>query len=244
MTAPWFKRDPLAFERTVAEVTEAYPDLRLVVSGDLATFVGSIPITSGEVEIDRFTVAITIPPTFPHDVPIIRETANRIPKTADWHNPGDLCVIVPEEWLVDPRCGSVLEFIRGPVRDFFIGHLLAEAGRGRPFGERDHGLPGLLQAYGEWFGTTNRETVCRYLGCLSHERIKGHWPCPCGSQRRIRNCHRESIRAIQVRVSPRVARGALARLKAYPSMRRREYRGWPQKQVTGTRLSPNPDVKS
>lgn len=219
MTTPWFKREPATFERTVAEVTGAYPDLRLVVSGDRATFVGSIPIRSGEVEIDRFKVAITIPPTFPHDVPIIRETANRIPHTADWHNPGDLCVIVPEEWLIDSRSGSVLEFIRGPVRDFFIGHLLAEAGYGRPLGERDHGLSGLLQAYGEWFGTTDRKTVSRYLECLSHERIKGHWPCPCGSQRRIRNCHGESIRTIQTRVSSGIARKALARLKAYPSMR-------------------------
>jgi hypothetical protein len=214
MKPPWFKSQPGLLNRTLRDVAADFPDLHAEIFSDSVAFRGSLPLSYQGEELDRYQVEITLGRGFPNEsIPKIKELQNRIPHTADWHNPDNLCVMVPEEWLIDPRRESLVEFLRGPVRDFLLGHSLAEMGEGRPLGERPHNLAGLLQAYGEWFGVSDKETICRYLGCLRKSPIKGHWPCPCGSGRVIRRCHVEQLRLAQKRIRPEVASAALFRVR-------------------------------
>ena len=65
-------------------------------------------------------------------------------------------------------------------------------------------------AYGEILGVTDEEQIRRFLDCLGHKKVKGHWNCPCGTGKRIRDCHvtrsgdsRTSFpRRLRVRPSP------------------------------------------
>ncbi|WP_354543406.1 SEC-C metal-binding domain-containing protein [Roseovarius sp. MBR-78] len=51
-----------------------------------------------------------------------------------------------------------------------------------------------------------------HLRLLERKSVKGHVRCPCGSGRRLRDCHAELVRKQRVRVPPRLARRMLVRI--------------------------------
>lgn len=55
-----------------------------------------------------------------------------------------------------------------------------------PFGERSHGIEGILQSFGDVFQETDNIKVCKILMFIYSDRYRGHLPCPCGSGKNIR----------------------------------------------------------
>ena len=194
------------------QVQQRYPDLRLVGENGKHSLCGSFPIEHDERVLDRFSIEISFPQG-PNGLPDITETAHRIPRTRERHiNPdGTICTEVPEIWLLKGK-KSLLDYLDGPVRNYFLGQLLVEQGELWPFGEWDHGKLGLLQAYGELLGVEGETAIRRLSDCLSHKKVKAHWACPCGSGKQIRSCHLAGLRRLHQRIPPRIARQALERL--------------------------------
>jgi hypothetical protein len=214
----WHERNPGLLRTVEEEVAAQCSDLLVVVEENTVRVRGSFPVMDDGMVLDRFLIEIALPPDFPKSTPVLREVGGRIPWTADRHvnqRNGEACPIVPEEWLIRPEHESILAFLEGPVRNFFLGQVLVEAGRPWPFGERTHGVPGLFEAYGEMVGASDRDTILRYLDCLSKETLKGHWDCPCGSAKRLRNCHWDDLKALHEKIPPLVVRSALERLSEY-----------------------------
>jgi hypothetical protein len=118
---------------------------------------------------------------------------------------GTLCLAVVEEmWIKWNGKFDITNFLEGPVRTFLIGNSLVQNGKAWPHGERSHGAAGVCEFYQETVGIGEPEQVLRLLGYLSKDRIKGHWPCPCGSGSKLRNCHRVSILQLHGHIPPRV----------------------------------------
>jgi hypothetical protein len=214
MKKPWHKANPALLAKIRADVEREYPDLRVFEADHMIYVEGAFSLICEGETVDRYEIKLRLPPDFPDSIPALQETAGRIPRKPCRHvNPnGDACPIVPEEWLLRPDHDSILSFLNGPVRNFFLGQSLVEQGEPWPFGERPHGFDGLFQAYGEMLGTTDRARIRSYLECLSKETIKGHWGCPCGSGKRLRNCHLNEVRALRERIPLKLAHQALARL--------------------------------
>ena len=214
MRRAWHTVNASFFEKLKQDIEAEYPDLR-VITEDGAVFArGSFPVRYDAEVLDRFLVEIRFPDDYPHSIPVVREIGGRIPYHQDRHvNPtGEACPIVPEEWLIRPDHDSILSFLNGPIWNFFISQILVEKGHPWPFGERQHGIDGLFQAYGEMLGTADRQAISRYLQYLSHDRFKGHWECPCGSGKRLRHCHLDSLRILREKIAPWVAERALSRI--------------------------------
>jgi hypothetical protein len=214
MRKPWHKSDPSVFDHLKGELSKKYPDLAVIATTDDVRLRGSFPVLHEETELARFQIEILIPSDFPDSIPLVREIAGRVPHAVDWHtyNKGALCVIVPEEWLLNPKRTSLMAFLEGPLRNYFLNHALAECGMKRPMGERSHGSLGLLEAYGEWFGSNELRVVRAYLNCLSKEMLRGHWDCPCGSGVRLRKCHFSKLMELQKQIPVWIAAKALKRL--------------------------------
>lgn len=210
----WYEREPNRLDELRSTIAHRYPDLNLSVVEGVGHIQGSFPIVHRGVELDRFQVEILVPPKFPREIPTVYEKHGRIPHDVNWHTftNGALCVVVPEDWLLDPRSGSLLDFLDSPLRNFFIGHALAEAGQTRPMGERGHGSTGLLQAYAEMLAVTDTKAIPRYLDACSAKKLKRHWKCPCGSGRRLIECHRIEIEALRSRIPRWIAAMARERL--------------------------------
>jgi hypothetical protein len=216
MNGVWHRRQPDAFAQLNGDLHKKYPDLSAVLAGDFVQIQGGFPVVHEGVEIDRFQIRVVVPPEFPRRVPVVFELGGRVPlQNPEWHtyHNGGLCLIVPEEWLINPQHASLIAFLDGPVRNYFIAHALAEEGLGRPMGERPHGDAGLWEAYGEMVGSNEHRAIQGFLECLAGERLRGHWDCPCGSGKKLRNCHMPYLFELQKKIKPYVAESALMRLK-------------------------------
>lgn len=210
----WHQKEPNLAEGLRSDLEKKYPDLRLSIDGDKGLLTGTFPILHNDIELDRFHIEVRIPADFPEDIPVVYETAGRIPLMVDWHTfkNGNLCVVVPEEWLLNPDSRSLIAYLDGPLRNFFINHALAEAGQPRPMGERSHGSKGLFEAYGEIVGSTDPKSIVRHLDYCSAKKLKLHWKCPCGSGKRVSLCHLGHVVALRKKIPRWIASKAYERL--------------------------------
>jgi hypothetical protein len=214
MSVPWHQRSPNEERSLRSELEKKFPDLNLTIEGSKGLLRGTFPVISDGVELDRYLVEIHIPADFPQDIPVVYVKGHRVPHDVDWHTfkAGNLCVIVPEEWFLNPNAESLIAYLDGPLRNFFIGHSLAELGQPRPMGERSHNAQGLLESYGEIVGSTEPKTIIRYLDYCGAKKLKLHWPCPCGSGKRVSVCHLKHMVDLRKRVPRWIAQKAFQRL--------------------------------
>jgi hypothetical protein len=218
---PWHIRDGGRFARERQEVEAAYPQLLFSVSDSNVLLDGLFPIRDGEETLDQFAVQIALPTDYPDGLPIVREAAGRIPKVADRHvgpETGEACVLLPEDrWRSWPLGSSLLGFLDGPLRNYFLGQAIVERGGDWPFGQWSHGVAGQMEYYRDVFGTDRAEYVKKYLEYVIAKKLKGHWECPCGSGATTRSCHMKAILLLREQVPRSDAQVALKRLRELPS---------------------------
>ncbi|WP_370171260.1 TrbI/VirB10 family protein [Sphingobium abikonense] len=127
---------------------------------------------------------------------------------------GDCCVTVWENWLATAADTGIAAYLGGPLREYFLGQFWFEKTGNWPFGERAHGMEGMEEAYADALGIANRrKDILYYLRILRLPRPRGHWPCPCGSTRRLRDCHTADLWSMHHRIPPHLARAMLVRLQ-------------------------------
>ena len=159
------------------------------------------PISIYEVEIWLF-------PEFPDTEPRVFEIGRRIPRDLDRHmfSDGGCCVTVWEAWLATAPRTSFEAFLNGPLREFFLSQFWYELNGEWPFGEWSHGMKGLEEAYAAVLRVPSEgRRVRAYLDVLSRQRPKMRRPCPCGSGRRLRDCHCKEIMALHQQIPPPLA---------------------------------------
>lgn len=214
LSVGWPVHQPLEASRGVMDeihnklhsLVERYPTLH-IVGNELIR--GSLPIEEAGSELDRFSVEIDFSPLQQGLLPKVSETGGRIPHHEDRHinvKDGTACVCLPEDYFLrhagpfDP-----VTFLDGPVRDFFIGQALVARGDPWPYGEWKHGDAGRGDWLSEFFESLSQIEIKAYLDLLSLKELKGHFICPCGSSRRIRNCHLQFIKLLRKMIPPNKA---------------------------------------
>jgi hypothetical protein len=196
------------------QIRATYPDLTVGSKNRMVSIRGAFPVVHEGDVLDRYQVEIEWSAS-DREVPLLRETGGRIPWIADRHmsQGGIACLFVPEEWLIRPReQRALLNYLNGPVRNYFMWQSLFERGAAPPWPDRSHGVEGLFQAYGDMVGLKNPAAIKLCLEYLAEERVKGHWRCPCGNGRRLRDCHIERMNALKSKVPRYIAKVALKRL--------------------------------
>ena len=140
MKRAWFKEHPRLLDEIKDDLSRKYPDLRVVEEGEKLFVRGTFPIIHEARVLDRYQIEIEFPPDYRRSaMPWVREVQGRIPHHMDRHvlHSGNACIFIEEEWLVEVgEHPSFLEFLDGPVRNFFVSQSLVEAGKPWPFGER------------------------------------------------------------------------------------------------------------
>ncbi len=216
MKKPWYIDNPELLEEVRASLRKGYPNLHLSTNGDKILVKGSFPVFHDGVVLDRYQIEIDLLPDYPNSVPVVREVGGRIPHTADRHinnKEGVACLFLKDEQMeICPPGTSLVDFLNGPIRNYFISQSLVELGQPWPFGEHAHGNAGRTEYYQEIIGTKDDRIIFEYLKCLSKPQIKGHWLCPCGSGQKIRHCHAKQIYDLKDKITPHIAKSALKAL--------------------------------
>jgi hypothetical protein len=213
----WQRDDPAFYEKEKAEIGAHFPSLHFVVESDLVYVRGSFPVVFEGQALDHYTIELGLARNHPAVLPIVRETGGRIPHHEDRHiNAADgvACVLIPDErWRFWPSGAPLLKFLIGPLHSFFLAQTMVEEGEPWPFGQWAHGPKGIFQFYRELLQTSNLRVISTYLDYLSAKRVKGHWPCPCKSGRRLRDCHFKQVQNLRDKIARKDAENSLAILK-------------------------------
>ena len=202
------------------QLAHEFPTLRVEQRKTGPCVVGSLLLVESDIEIARYDIEIEIPAD-PKDLPKVREVGGKIPQTKERHvNSGDgsACLFVPDErWKYYPIGSSIIEFIRNPVREFFLWQAYYDI-EGKPlFPGRSHGPDGVLESYFEELQTKNPRVVVKFLDYLGSKKPKGHWDCYCGSGKRLRDCHFAKLLALRERIPRAYARNSFSLLRGWPS---------------------------
>lgn len=211
---PWFERNPSLLEREERAVAEVYPNLHFLIGSDCARIRGSMPVHIGSVVVDRFQVELLLARDHPATYPVASEIGGRVPRLNENHvsEDGQLCLFLPEEGPTYWPAGSTVDsFLQGPVNSYFVGYLYFIAHGSWPFGERRHGVDGILDFYRERTEISEPGGLLEAMKVLARGGVKGHWKCPCGSRQKMRGCH-PGILALREAVPPTVVAASLKRL--------------------------------
>lgn len=199
-----------------------YPSLHIKIEYHLILVWGIFPVRLQNKVLERFEIEIVIDREYPQSVPRIWEVGCKITRDSDHHvyPDGNLCLFYPDArawyWAYD---ANFLDFLSGPVNDYFLGQIYFRQEGKWPFGEMRHGVDGAYDFYTEKLGTKNIDEVLLALKYLSPEKLrnrpKGHWPCYCGSGKKMRDCHFETITELHQKIAPVVVQNSLNLLRKY-----------------------------
>ncbi len=203
----WHETNPELYEQTKAEVGARYPTLHFSVREHIVYLNGTLQIKDERGMFDFFHIEVELPPKFPDILPIVREVGGRIPHTVERHifPNGNTCLHVNEDWYFEhPNGYTLCEFLDGPMYSFFLQQSAVEHGQPWPFGQRSHGMDGILECYKDLTDAPNLSIARAFLETLAKQEVKGHHLCPCGSGKKIRECH-PKLREFGKRIPRKVA---------------------------------------
>jgi hypothetical protein len=190
-----------------------YPTLHLYREDGAWLVRGPFPVVVEDMIIDHYLIEILLPDDYPKSIPRLKEIGGRIPRKAAWHvyTNGYCCPFLPDErWKYWPRGLDIIDFLKGPVNDYFAGQTYRKLKGSYPFGERRHGKLGIIDYYSEELGTDDQAVIKKCLEYLSTPQPKGHWPCYCGSGERMRHCHFDKMKELHKKIDPRTASVSLS----------------------------------
>jgi len=181
-------------QEQMAEVQQEFSGLTLESSNNGCHLVKGILRFDGEYEDKKaggdYGVEITIPHNYPKSVPVTRSIDGKIPESFHTH-PKDktLCLGVPlAERMTFAKNPTLMGYIKKLVIPFLFSYSYLMDHDELPYGDLDHGAPGKLRFYKDLFDVEDFE-VLGFLKLLADDRYKGHFSCPCGSSRKLRDCH-------------------------------------------------------
>lgn len=195
----------------------AFPSLELDTTAMPATVTGTLWLESDF----GFSVDLRIPDDYPEGIPRLICRPEEIPWEEDRHvvTAGAACLCVSSEYRLHwPRGSDLTDFMESFVVPYFVRQAYYQAHGEWPSGqERRHGAAGIIESFSDTLaelGSPNVATIERFLIMLaSHGHPKGSDPCPCGSGKRIRKCHRQLVWALRNNVDPQFARHDLSLLR-------------------------------
>lgn len=190
----------ITIEEQIQEIIIRFPELKLSKTDNNILISGKIDINCEYLDehiIDEYEVRIVIN-NYPENLPIIRETNKRIPlKYGHVYKDGELCLATDDEIKLTLGENFTLnQWIDNFVIPYFFGYSYFEKYGVMPFGERSHGARGIKEFYKDFFGVDTEKKTISFLNFISsfkNYKYKGHHICPCGSGKRVRDCHKNIL---------------------------------------------------
>lgn len=143
----------------------------------------------------KFNLEIIVSKDYPSQIPIVKEVSNRIDKDYPHrYNDGKLCLASDFELkMYISQNANISSFIDMYIIPYLYTYRYYEEYGVYPFGERSHGIVGDLEYIKELFMVNEWKQVFDIIYFISYSSYRGHLLCPCGSGKKIRNCHGDTL---------------------------------------------------
>lgn len=137
-----------------------------------------------------YTIDIYIP-LQSEKLPYVVDTNHYIdPDYHHYYQSGKLCLETDTSILMRFLDGfDLIQWMQEYVETYFFSYEYYKRYGIFPFGERDHGWRGIIQTYQEVLSAKDMVETYKLMTYVKQHPYKGHMLCPCGSNKRIRNCH-------------------------------------------------------
>jgi hypothetical protein len=211
----WYEKNPARLDEERSALISKYPllslevrpkgyqviDDRLLVGEEVVVEGLCQPDPTGEVTRVGYDIAIILPVDYPRRIPTLYCRDQGLPRDIDRHilSDGRACLCVVSEvrrYLKDNY--RLVDFVERLVHPFLVGQYYFDFHGKWPWQDRSHRINGILEAYEELTGLNDLPTIRGFMEILSKERpVKGHWLCPCGSGKRLRDCHSSLYRELR-----------------------------------------------
>lgn len=186
----------------VAEFLREQPGLSLrPTHGDGLIFVGKFRFAAkgrGAVIEDEYEIELRVPADFPRDLPVVFETGKRIPLDFHHYPSGELCLGAPLRLItLMPRGSTIVDFAQRCLLPYLFSYSYLIKFMELPFGELEHGTPGLLNDLSRMMGVP--PNVARGLLTIAERqrRKANRSACPCRSGRRLGACHHRIVNQLR-----------------------------------------------
>lgn len=223
----WYKRNPEKFECFKKLIDENYPTLNVFIENGNVVVVGTLVLKdeSGK-ETEKFRIKIKTLPDYPKSVPTVWELDGRIPMIPDAHmnkEQGACLFFRDERYKYFPLDSTIVDFIEGPVKSYFIGAGYYLIKKVWPNEIRTHFIGGLYDSYIELLkgqglsienGDLGKKIILKFLSYLNMRNIDERKKCFCGSGGPIKNCHLEFLKEMQKKIDPEDLAKSLKEVKA------------------------------
>lgn len=181
------------------EALQKYPRLRLLpaIGTDVrlaGTLAFKMDTTGRECIEDEYQIQIDIPREFPQELPVVRETGERIPSSHHKFKSGALCLGAPPRLsLMISESPTILAFIEKCIIPYLYNFSYLMQFGEMPLGELPHGEEGICEDLESLFGMKVTDAKQFLLLGSLRNRIANKAPCPCGSGRRLGKCHNQKM---------------------------------------------------
>lgn len=145
-----------------------------------------------------YLLKIKVYSRFPIDLPKVYSCDNYFDGYPHLNSDKSFCLgVLLDNYLKMQHNPTILNFFNLLVDPYLYSfEYLKEFGI-MPFGERKHGLDGVLEFYREYFHENDVLKCIKLLQFIvKNDRYRGHHLCPCGSGFTTRKCHGEVLKKI------------------------------------------------
>lgn len=189
-------------ELNFIELNKEYPYLQMKLVNDKYMIDGRVRIyaTNDDVQLmDDFTIVMEVSLGFPNELPVIKETSNKIPETFEHVNiDKSLCLGIETEIKIKLKENpTLLNWFQTFVVNYFYSAMYYNKYGRIPYGERPHGTKGIIQFYMDFLNVDNIQKIYDILNAIEMDEIKDFYKCPCGSLKKIRKCHLSQINLLK-----------------------------------------------
>jgi hypothetical protein len=151
---------------------------------------------------DSFKLEIYFPPDYPEKTPLVKELDNKIPSTFHRNPDGCLCLCTPvEQCLVFSKEPTLENFIKNLLNPYLLCWLWYQRKNKMPWGERKHGIMGLIESYQELLKLIDIKHTIQFMVEFIKNRIHHTQNCPCGSGLSFKRCHGNIILELENNLS-------------------------------------------
>jgi ubiquitin-protein ligase len=205
----WYRNNQRLFREERAALAEACPLMMLSIVGP-GFRINPVAVTKTECAVAQgsyglcdpnnqdnieYGIVMGLPSNYPKSPPVMFCNDPKLPiDVIDRHilENGQACLEVQTEikrrW---PPGSNLIDFITNLVEPFLAWQVYYDAfGKAPEWGDRSHGVEGILEYYAELLGRRVDKTTIKFMKLLARKKHpKGHEICPCGSGKKLRHCH-------------------------------------------------------
>ncbi len=196
----WHIQNPNLFEKEKQSTLMSYPKLEYIIENNIVILRGELEFnaTFENQEIsDIYSIQIVFPKDYPDTVPVSFEIGNKIPDTYHKNPDKSLCIAPPLDLIQKFSSNPcILNYIDNILIPYLYRYsYLQEFGKA-PFDEYSHGALGLIEYYFDFLEIDSLPSLGKMLLIVLENKYRGHLPCPCGSNKKLRHCHGPKLRIL------------------------------------------------